>query len=498
MPSAAAAPKRTRVVPELVVHGAPIDFRELCRRTVPATTRTLLLDLDRTVHLGRNMGELLGWEICAHHGYGPERLAALEATRGPGRFVLDWKAPRALGDYLRRGTRMWAGPGLYYFFWGKLAWQSALLRRLSFRTLGPEPVLAAQRIPQTALMHHMAELPLGTLRELARAVWRRHAADQVILRDDLRWLRARAPGLRIVLTSASPQPVVEVAAAELDVDDIAYSTIEEHEGWLSAPAVRSAMFLPAAAPRRISPPARVRINASHAKIDTVRALLPEALAPGVETVGISDTGYGEDHCWAEHLGRVVDVNSTAPFPPVVGAGSPLGRIDSATLLTRAEHAARDAGTAWLDPRRHAPASHAPVMLRAATLEPALADVVAEIDLLLVRKDEAEASTAAARRASEAARAGLAARVAALVDSYNAAGELERARTLGELDALAPALARAEHEVARALRPVAAVEHALATARGRARRRVDRLVEAGREHAALAPGATPSAEPAPAV
>ena len=57
--------RRTRVAERLVIHGAPVDFRELCRRTVPANTRYLVLDLDRTLHLGRNMGELLGFEVAA-------------------------------------------------------------------------------------------------------------------------------------------------------------------------------------------------------------------------------------------------------------------------------------------------------------------------------------------------------------------------------------------------------------------------------------------------
>jgi hypothetical protein len=49
---------RIRAVEHLVLHREPISFRELCQRAVPEETRYLILDLDRTVHLGRNMGEL--------------------------------------------------------------------------------------------------------------------------------------------------------------------------------------------------------------------------------------------------------------------------------------------------------------------------------------------------------------------------------------------------------------------------------------------------------
>jgi len=70
--------RHTRIVDRVVIHGAPVDFRELCRRTVPADARYLILDLDRTAHLGRNMGELLGWEISAYWGYGRGRLDELE------------------------------------------------------------------------------------------------------------------------------------------------------------------------------------------------------------------------------------------------------------------------------------------------------------------------------------------------------------------------------------------------------------------------------------
>jgi hypothetical protein len=69
------------------------------------------------------------------------------------------------------------------------------------------------------------------------------------------------------------------------------------------------------------------------------------------TVGISDTGYGEDHCWIEGFTHLVDVNSASPFPPIVPATSPLRAVFSSLVLTRAEKEARGRRTARLDPRR---------------------------------------------------------------------------------------------------------------------------------------------------
>lgn len=459
-----------RIIDELTVHGAPIDFRELAMRAIPGDARTLLLDLDRTVHLGRNMGELLGFEICAHHAYGPTRLAELEASRKPGRLALDWERPMNLLRYAEVGARMWARPGLYYFFWGKLAAQTAGLRRLAFDALGREPVRAAQRVPQTALMHHMAELPLPTLRDLAARVWRRHTEEQVITREDLAWLRRRCPALRVVLTSASPQPMLEIAADALGVDEVIYSRIEEREGWLSAPAARHEMFDPSPAPRRISPPSALRINAGPAKIEEIERRSPEALRG--ESVGLSDTGYGEDHCWAEHLAHVIDVNSTSPFPPIVGASSPARSIHSASLLTQAERASRDAGAIRFDPRRREVATHGPVTLAGDALAPALADLMRELEELHARRGAAERGAETAE--AEHALAFIEREMELAVYDYNH-GVRDRAAALADIDALAAAERRALRALARAERPISEVACALAEVRREARERAARLV-----------------------
>jgi hypothetical protein len=332
----------TRLVDRLSLLGAPVDFRALCELVVPPETRFVVFDLDRTLHLGRNMGELLGWEICAHLSYGASYLDELEAARVGGRIYLERSRPLGLLRYLRLATAHWGPPGLFYLLWGKLASRVEGLRRRSYLRFGPEPVRAIQSIPQHALMHRIAGLPLATVRELAARVWKRYRSDQTVEREDLEWLRRRCPGVQIIISSASPQPTLEISAAELGVDDIVYSSVEEHEGRLSAPCDLRRLARPAASPHRITPPSKGRINAGRAKLVELYARYPSMRDPGVVSVGISDTGYGEDHCWTEAFTHLVDVNSTTPFPPIVPADARVRWIVSAGLLTRREKDARAA------------------------------------------------------------------------------------------------------------------------------------------------------------
>lgn len=368
---------RTRLVDSIWIARAPLAFRELCERAVPRETRLLVLDLDRTLHLGRNMGELLGWEISAHGAYGPAYLSTLEPRRRAGRFYLDRRRPLGALRYLWGAFRVWAPPGLFYLLWGKLAARLAPVRRRSYLRFGPEPVAAVQRVPQDVLFRQMATLPEETVRELSARVWRRHAADQTVEREDLAWLRARCPGIRVVLSSASPSEVVETAAAALGVDEVIGSTAG-------------------------------RINGGRAKLATLRARYPELQAPGAVTVGVSDTGYGEDHSWTEAFTHVVDVNSTSPFPPIVPAGSPLRAIFSAPLLTRAEKEARTRGDSWSDPRRgprrlsRRRAAALAREFRSAELEALLAPVRVAVERLAAELEAAAGRVAEARPVAELA------------------------------------------------------------------------------------------------
>lgn len=371
--------RHVRVVDRLVSHGAAITFRELAERVVAPDTRYVVLDLDRTIHLGRNMGELLGWELEAYQSYGGSTLVALEEQRARRRFVLDWSRPGAIARYLGRGARRWAYPGLYYLLWGKVAHRVDWLRRRAFLRFGPDALRRVQRVPQLTLLRHFEEATADELHELAAQVWRRHRPDQVIDAEDIAWLRTRCPGVQIILASASPAPTVGHAADQLGVDAFTYSTLE-------------------------------CINSGAAKIARLEELAPDLFAPGVVSVGITDTGYGEDHCWAEHFTKVVDVNSDDPFGAVVPHASRTEEVHSARLLTRAERARRHAGTRdFLDARRQVQRLLPQRDLGRGELTRLLGGVLDDVDDLLHRcgrfADPREAAYALARLL-EGARAAL--------------------------------------------------------------------------------------------
>ena len=451
--------RRTRVAERLVIHGAPVDFRELCRRTVPANTRYLVLDLDRTLHLGRNMGELLGFEVAAWHAYGPAHLAAAEPRRPRGRFFFDWRKPLAALRYLVVGARLWAYPGLFYLFFGKLPGRFELGRRWTFRRFGSDPVSAVQLVPQTALLHQLSAIPAAELRTLAQRVWDRHAGDQVIERDDLEWLRARCPGIRIVIATASPQPIVEAAAEALGVDDVFFSTVEQRDGWFSAPFLLHP-GLSRRPPRRLSGPRDTRINSSRAKIENLTARYPELANPATVSVGMTDTGYGEDHCWLGHFTRVVDVNSSSPFPPFVTASSPLQEIHSAAVLTRTERARRAAGEpSYTDPRRP-PGQSRDQVFTASELSERLAGIADRVEQLARSREERAEMLAGARDRLAQGLEPLMARIDAVVRAFNEAAAEQRPALLAQLRRELRTSHTLKRELARMERPVAEITCAM--------------------------------------
>jgi hypothetical protein len=464
------------VVERLEIHGAPIDFRTLCERVVPRDTRYLVLDLDRTLHLDRNMGELLGWELCALWGYGEDHLGRL-TRRPPGRFLLDFSHPRKLMRYLAVGGRIWAIPGLFYLLFGKLAHLSKPVQRASYMLFGPEPVRRVQSVPQTTLLHLLSRLPLETLRALARGVWERHGDDQVIEREDIEWLRARCPQIEVVVTSASPRPVLEVAGEMLGVDHVDYSTLEEHEGFLSAPVRLRRLLWNKALPRRLAPPSTLRINSSYTKIEGLLARYPDLCDPGVITVGMTDTGYGEDHCWAEFFTHVVDVNSDTPFGPIVSAGSPLREIHSASVLTRKERRVRAEGRPdYLDPRRRPKPSDVGAYVRHAftrdELEAVLGPLVGELESLASRYERSASAVQASKQALEVRSVAIHERIEDAVRAYNDSPTEERSRVLEELDALAKQVGKITRHITRVERPLADAAYALSRMRELSRRVLD--------------------------
>ena len=424
--------RRARVIDTLVLHDGLIDFRTLCERAVPPDTRYLVLDLDRTFHFGRNLGELLGWELCALASYGQDFLNEAEPRRKPSRFVWDWSHPLSVLHYVVRGGRLWAYPGLLYLFAVKLGMKSDRVRPRLYQHFGGEPVEAVQQVPRNALLHHMSEVPMDTLLQLARNVWRRFEADQVIERSDVAWLRERCPGIRIIISSASPQPVLEVAAEQLGVDDVLYTAVEEHEGYLSAPYAISRLFMLFRPPRRISPPSSVYVNAGKKKMARLLERYPDFLDADVETVGITDTSYGEDHAWADFFKVVIDVNSPHPFAPIVSASSPLREIHSALLLTQAEQ--RDPGCIKRRPRAQQGGSSATGERRVSSeaLRARLAALLLAVERLAERHDEQAIALQEQRAPLETRLSALLAKIEVDAHAFNDSVGAERNRALRRL------------------------------------------------------------------
>ena len=345
-----------RVVDRFVDHGTPLSFRELCAQLVCERRTHLVLDLDNTTHLSRNLGELLAWELSAYEAYGQSSGQRTTPQWFGKRFLHDWSEPWATLRYTLAGLRRWALPGINYLVWGKLASETPWLRALSYHRFGPDPISAVQRGPQLVALKHFANWDDSLLRKLARDVWSRHASDQVISRDDVEWLRQRCPGIQVVLSSASPKPMLEIAKEELGADHACYSTME----W---------------------------INSGEAKIGRLREVCPQVFAPKASVLAVTDTGYGEDHCWTEFFHCVIDINSPTPFSPVVTRTSPTREVHSAVVLTREEQRRRAEGDeSYLDPRRHGRVRGARIELGRDALQKLLAERLTQINQLAMRQD----------------------------------------------------------------------------------------------------------------
>lgn len=325
-------PLGARLVDRIVLHGET-DFRSVCRQVLTPETRYVVFDLDRTIHQGRNVGERLGWEMTALEGYGRAYLAAARERTDGSRFYV--KRGDALGflRYWRAGLSRWALPGLFYFLSVKVAHNYRPSRRLLYALFGRDPVDAVQSVQRLVLLHQMAAIPAADVRELARELWRRLAPYQVILPEDIAWIRSFYPQAKLILSSASPQPVLDAARESLGFDAAFCTEIERVDGYYSAP-VEMPFGIGARVPRRLA--AGYWDNASERKVERMRAAFPDL--GQVETVGFSDASHGEDHTWAEHFHKVVDVNSPTPYAPIVSGRSPLREVHSAVILPGAAKA----------------------------------------------------------------------------------------------------------------------------------------------------------------
>jgi hypothetical protein len=363
------------------VHGKPLEFRELCREVLTGKTRYLVLDLDRTFHFGRNMGELFGWELGAFKNYGPDYYKLKSYREKTGRFIMDWRHPIRTLRYLFNGAKEWAYPGLFYLFFLKLAWRNRATRRYIFLRFGQQAVKHVQKVPLVALMHQSAGIPLETLKGVVEKLWKRYADDQVILPEDITWLRENYPGMKIIVSSSSPQPSVEVVRELFGVDDIVFTEVEEFSGRLSAPPFINKLYMQRR-PSRISPPSMFKHNASYGKLHMLLERYPDMADLDVESVGITDTNYGEDHAWMNLFTRLADINSTDPFSPIRPVASPLREVHSAIVLTSGEIRIRKAGEpGYLDPRRKVKGDLLGRVFDRAELEQMLEPIMRRVEML---------------------------------------------------------------------------------------------------------------------
>jgi len=451
-----------RIVDRLVIHPEPLSFEALGRRAIPRDARYVVLDLDRTCFRGVNVGELLGFELIAREAYGDAYLDERDHARTTARFLWTWRRPFMMARYFAIGARQWAGPGLHYLLNLKLAARRDKRYLESFRRFGPFPVEAIQRVPQMTLLHQLAGVPLPRLRELTTRIMRRHRGNQVIDAADVAWLREWCPDATIVVSSASPQPVVEAAVAFLGADVALYSEIDVKDERPSAPARFPTRATRRRQPERFAPTASLRINGGRHKIAMLRERFADIFEPGVVSVGVSDTSYGEDHAWADHFTHVVDVNSPAPFSPIVASSSPLQAIHSASL--RPSDEASDTAPA------------AGIALTGEALAP-LAEQVAALEALeeASRRWRREPSDerVTLRQALDDERARLDDAVAVYNETSPTSGA--RKRRLRDVHGTARAVERREAALAVNARPQALRAFAIHRARERARAGFDAIV-----------------------
>jgi hypothetical protein len=195
-----------------------------------------------------------------------------------------------------------------------------------------------------------------------------------------------------------------------------------------------AVFLHAKQPRRISPPSKSQINSGRVKVRRLVEAFPDILSS--ETVGITDTWHGDDHCWAQHFSRVIDVNSISPFPPLVATDSPIREIHSAQVLTRSERALRNQGDAeYVSPRRDRLPKQEECELDAAAILERVADTSAKAEVLAERHANLRIGIAAGVADISADAEQLLGSIEEVVVAYNSADSIARRRWLRSLNHL---------------------------------------------------------------
>lgn len=444
-----------RLVERYRVIGQARPLIERVPDIVPRDTRFVVLDLDRTVHLGVTIGELLGWEILTDPGLRRPRDA------GPPVPFFTLRRPLDSAVNLARGLRDWGLAGLMYAGTVRLGNRWPRWDGLLARQLGADYVDVVQSLMRGVLMAQASSFSEGELSIFAERAWRRTLDRLVIDRAVVERIREHCPDLEaVILSSASTAPTVAHAARQLGVDSWVASSSERHDE-----DGRSLYAAPASLPRwlvrgprgTLSRPGALFHNSSTGKVRLLHMHHPELFAAGSVTVGISDNNFGEDRLWPDYFTHAVALNSRHPFSPFVGRRSP---CESVTVLDAAPTGAGECpapAPTWhgaleerlFEGRELASRVGAQRQERLRSLAVALRAARAS-----VRSD----ALASSRRELVALRS----RFAGLVDSYNASVEKERRVAGRELRRLARRLRAVKREVDLATRDCTVIQHAMET------------------------------------
>ena len=434
------------------MHGGGSALADRVAAVIPPDTNYVVFDLDKTVHLGITIGEMLGWEIVVD----PRCSADLEDEPGPFFTV---RRPLGSTAGLLRAVRDWGVAGAFYAGTIRLGdrwrrWDSYLTARL-----GSDYVDDVQATLRTALMANTSSYTTAQLEKYSERAWRRYLARLVVDRAVIDRIRAHCPDLEaIILSSASTTPTVAHAAAKLGVDAFVASGVDSYDAdgarVYTAP-VDLPRWLRQPRPRFYSRPGAVFHNSSSGKVRLLHMLHPEIFEPDAVTVGVSDNNFGEDRSWPDHFAQVVALNSTYPFSPFVERGSPcrsIQAVDASPVELGAVNPKKFPWHGTLAAARFEAAElagriGAEWMERLAELEGGLRDA---------RRRLAEKPQTGIRREI----ADLGARVVAGVERYNLAPDDERGGAARELRSLSRSMRRARARMDALARECAQVHHDL--------------------------------------
>ena len=180
-----------RVVDRVLIGKRDLTGVELLHYVVDNKTKYLVLDLDKTVHRNRNIGELLAWELNAFECYGKYYKKLNQGQYRSKKIVLFWRHPLLLLKYVCRAVNLWLIPGLYYLILAKWFMNFSITRKWVYKHFGPDPIALIQEYPRLILQYEISRYPKSLVLQLTRNIWQRFSGDQVFLKQDIDKLRQR-------------------------------------------------------------------------------------------------------------------------------------------------------------------------------------------------------------------------------------------------------------------------------------------------------------------